>query len=605
MCEADSTCGGFVVNDCGGRIICWNKQNVPAPTFSSTACRCFGQVRTPPAPKPVSILEQAHRYMDHILGMQADDGWIGPAQSGGGDYWGRSNIMFAMLQYAEAEPAVYDNVTAVMLNYMLSMKDRLPSKPLTSWAAERWMDMAYSVEWMLEQPPSVLKGHEEDLWKVAELLKSQGVDWEQWFETFTGNAGGHNVNNAQGLKSSAVWYLLSGNETLPTLSKRRMENLDEHYGLPTGMYNGDEILPVPATRSPSRGIELCGVVEAMFSYNVMFSVHGDVAFADRAEQITFNALPATWASPRGGDMWAHQYLQAVNEINAIRADPHVWTHDGDMSETYGLEPNYGCCTANFNQGWPKLANMLVYETHDGGAAVAIYAPASAVLSDGSVVDMEGSYPFEDQMTVTVQAKNAMPLYLRIPAWANKATVNSVPAANGTMLKVDCPEGVSTWTVDFNPEIRLRGWNHIDAKGADAAGTAYSVHRGSLMYSLPISGNYTVVGQHFGAEANDYEVIPTSEWAVALDLKASALKYVQSGYVAGSAPFNHTGWPSHIEATVRALPSWGTELNSAATPPASPACQSTGSCGAPHTVKLVPHGGTDLRMGELPLAFPVD
>ena len=48
-------------------------------------------------------------------------------------------------------------------------------------------------------------------------------------------------------------------------------------------------------------------------------------------------------------MWAHQYLQAVNEINAIKADPHVWGHDGDMAETYGLEPNYGCCTANFNQ----------------------------------------------------------------------------------------------------------------------------------------------------------------------------------------------------------------------------------------------------------------
>lgn len=75
---------------------------------------------------------------------------------------------------------------------------------------------------------------------------------------------------------------------------------------------------------PSRGIELCGVVETMFSYNVMFSVHGDPSFAERAERIAYNALPATWASPRGGDMWAHQYLQAVNEINAIDANPHIW-----------------------------------------------------------------------------------------------------------------------------------------------------------------------------------------------------------------------------------------------------------------------------------------
>ena len=93
----------------------------------------------------------------------------------------------------------------------------------------------------------------------------------------------------------------------------------------------------------------------MFSYTTMFGVHGSVPFADRAERIAHNAMPATWASPKGGDMWAHQYLQAVNEINAIKASPHVWQHDNAFSETYGLEPNYGCCTANFNQGWPKFA----------------------------------------------------------------------------------------------------------------------------------------------------------------------------------------------------------------------------------------------------------
>lgn len=78
-----------------------------------------------------------------------------------------------------------------------------------------------------------------------------------------------------------------------------MSNVDRLYGLPTGMFNGDEIMPSPATRNPSRGIELCGVVEAMFSYTTMFSIHGDLKFADRAEKIAYNALPATWASPTG------------------------------------------------------------------------------------------------------------------------------------------------------------------------------------------------------------------------------------------------------------------------------------------------------------------
>ncbi len=81
------------------------------------------------------------------------------------------------------------------------------------------------------------------------------------------------------------------------------------------------------------------------SQTTLGAVHGDVEFFDRAEKIAFNALPAAWASPRGGDMWAHPYLQAVNLVQATKQDPHTWTHDGDMSETFGLEPNFGCCTA--------------------------------------------------------------------------------------------------------------------------------------------------------------------------------------------------------------------------------------------------------------------
>lgn len=374
--------------------------------------------------------------------------------------------------------------------------------------------------------------------------------------------------------------------------------MDERYGLPTGMYNGDEILPNPPTRSPSRGIEDCGIVEAMFSYNTMFSIHGETSFAERAERIAYNALPATWASPTGGDMWAHQYLEAVNEINAIKANPHVWTHDGDMSETYGLEPNYGCCTANFNQGWPKFANMIVYKmVQQPGIAVALWAPASATLADGTVVDIDTTYPFGDTAVVTVTAKQPTPVYLRIPAWATKATVNGKPAKNGTMWEGQAGAGATKFSVAFNPEVRLEEWD----------GGAVSVHRGALMYSLPISANYTVYAHHFGTDtqSNDYYLTPTSPWAFALDVDPRALTksltFASSGYKEGTAPFNHSNWPTQITASLRPLPSWGTELNSAALPPTSPACAKSGTCGAPEKHVLAPHGGTELRMGELPLA----
>ena len=57
-------------------------------------------------------------------------------------------------------------------------------------------------------------------------------------------------------------------------------------------------------------------------------VHCAVHYAaERAEMIAFNALPAT-ITP---DMWAHQYLQQSNEMNAVHSDDHVWLTDGPDS----------------------------------------------------------------------------------------------------------------------------------------------------------------------------------------------------------------------------------------------------------------------------------
>jgi len=51
-------------------------------------------------------------------------------------------------------------------------------------------------------------------------------------------------------------------------------------------------------------------------------------------------------------MWAHQYLQQSNNVFDDHCNPHVWWNDGPDSNIYGLEPNYGCCTANYHQGYP-------------------------------------------------------------------------------------------------------------------------------------------------------------------------------------------------------------------------------------------------------------
>ena len=49
------------------------------------------------------------------------------------------------------------------------------------------------------------------------------------------------------------------------------------------------------------------------------------------------------------------------------------------------------------------------------------------------------------------------MHLRIPGWATKATVNGAPARNGTMWKGSA-SGEATFTLAFNPSVRLEAWD---------------------------------------------------------------------------------------------------------------------------------------------------
>lgn len=568
---------------------------------------------------PVKPLEQARAYIAEILKRRGPSGWLGPDDIKDGNmYWAPSVTMLALVQYAELEPTAFAEVSEALLKHLLEMKRRLSTVALSDVAQNRWVDVCYTVTWMLSHP-GASAGHEQDLRDLVVMLRKQGIDWDEVFaHPVTKLASSHNVNTAEGLKSAAVEYLASDGSNASgflQLSRQRLENLDQYYGLPTGAFIGDEYLPPQPLHYPSRGSELCQVVEAMFSYSVMFSAHGDVAFADRVERLAYNALPSTWASPRGGDMWAHQYLQSVNQIKAIKAIPHVWPADGEFAETYGISPNYGCCTANFNQGWPKLANAIIHTVeHPGqeGIAVVIWAPASAKTHYGDV-DVETSYPFGDEAVVTVHAERSTRLYLRIPGWATDAEVPALGGRvpNGTLVTVPVPAGNSKFEVFFKPQLRIEAGG-----GNDLQQISFSVHRGALMYSLPLGLNFTAVGTYIPDEAawsipghTDYRILPTTPWAYALDADpqepGATLTFESTGYQYPRAPFNHTRWPCVVHAVMRPLTSsaWGEYMNGAAPVPASPAC--TGAresiCGQPEHMLLVPHGATVLRIGAMPLS----
>jgi DUF1680 family protein len=370
-----------------------------------------------------------------------------------------------------------------------------------------------------------------------------------------------------------------------------IEQLNRYHGLPNGMFSCDEHL---AGRDPSQGSELCTVVEYMFSLERSIAITGSVALADRLELLAYNALPGTLSD----DMWAHQYNQEPNQVEcSLHHKP--WVTDGPESNLFGLEPNFGCCTANYHQGWPKFTNSLWMacgsqeHDHEDGLVAVAYGPSEVRTQIRGIpvnVIEETDYPFRGKvrLTVTLGSPLAFPLQLRIPEWAKSATVRvnneqSIHVDAGTFKRLNrIWKSGDRVEVDFPMRLRTSQWFN----------NSIAIERGSLLFSYGIGEDWMKLRDH-GLGSADWQVFPTTPWNYALKINASAPEdgiEVNETEV-GQAPFSRVHAPVHLQAKGRKIPLWRAEDGAANPLPQSP----VSSQEKEETVTLIPYAAAKLRV----------
>ena len=312
------------------------------------------------------LIAKAKPWIEWTLTHQRADGAIGPPKNT--DWWPNMIMLKVLTQYQEAtgDP----RVIPFMTRYFAHHAAQLEASPVKEWAAYRWHDELLSVLWLYNRTGDAkLLGFARDLAK-------QGFDWSQQLADFRyttkvtkadAQLNTHVVNNAMSLKVSGLWWLVTGAPADRQAADRHLATMDRYHLLPNGVHSGDEHL---AGSNPSQGTELCAVVEGMFSVEHLIAILGDPALSDRLEKMAYNALPGAF----DGDMWAHQYDQQPNQV-LCSLRPRNWTTNGPEANVFGLEPHFGCCTANFHQGWPKLVSSLWMGTPDGGLVAAAYGPS--------------------------------------------------------------------------------------------------------------------------------------------------------------------------------------------------------------------------------------
>ena len=535
------------------------------------------------------MIARAKRYVDAILAGQKDDGWIcpnGETPREKYDTWAIELLSKVLFEWYDCsgDERIPGAVKKMLFNWYEGLKSG--RFVLFAWAKSRWFETFIALGRLAD-----IFGREEWLLDLARILKEQGTDWaaesekwDVWYNEWTYET--HIVNIGMAMKAEAVSCGLLGDGYRDDAG-RMYRILRKYHGAAAEAFNGDECL---AGRSPIRGFELCSVAELMYSYEWLFAVTGRPEWAERLERVAFNALPATISD----DMWTHQYDQQSNQTACVpnRGRPLFGTNGRDAT-LFGLEPNYGCCTANFGQAWPFFALGSVMRS-PRGLRVAVPVPVKVSADFGGVpvtLEIRTEYPFRNSFEYVVNcgAECGFGLEITLPSFAKNAMIDGVPAAPGVRSFSSFAAGETVIRVSFDTEPVFEP----TTKGLR------KVRAGSLYFSLPVKVRSKMIEyERRGVERKfpycDWELFPDSAWNYGFFGRDQKLERTERG--AGDVPFSSTEPPVTVRAKVARI-DWGLEPGYRYVCAAYP--RGKKAEGDPEYVDLVPYGCAKLRMTEMP------
>ena len=551
------------------------------------------------------MLDEAKVWIEGTLRSQRQDGDFGPIQIRGGrrDLWAQMLMLQVLQSYFEhtGDPRVVPFMTSYF-RWQSNVPDDRFLKDY--WENSRGGDNLASVYWLYNITGDAF------LLELATKIDRNTANWRQadnlpnW----------HVVNIAECYREPAVYSLQSGKQSDVEAAGRNFRMVRDRYGqVPGGMFGADENAR-PGHTDPHQAAETCSFVEQVWSNLVMSEITGDLSWAANTEDVAFNSMPAAFTP----DYRALRYLTAPNQVvsDSRNHAPGV-ANEGPF---FLMNPfSSRCCQHNHSSAWVNYAEHAWMATGDDGLAAVLYAQgelkAKAGAGGGAVTLVTNTkYPFEERVQITIKESppGGFPLYLRVPAWAEGATVG----LNGRPVTVAAKAGayvrlMQDWkagdTVSLLLPMRLsvRTW----AQNKDSVSVGY----GPLTFALKIEEKYRAVSSEKTAIADSgwrpeadprkwpsFEILPASPWNYALVIDgtdvARSFEVVRKPWPSNDQPFVNAAAPIELRAKGRRLPGW--TLDEHGLTGALP--QSPVKTDEPLVdLTLVPMGGARLRISAFP------
>jgi len=174
-----------------------------------------------------------------------------------------------------------------------------------------------------------------------------------------------------------------------------------------------EVFNAPGFFSPHGLVETCSTFAWIQLNRELLIITGEAKYADAIERSAYNDLLGAQA-PDGSNWCYYSYP------NGRRVFTTYWR----------------CCKSSGPWALEELPAIVCGATQDGGIAVNLYGPGHATLSSPNAglvrLEQKTRYPLDGAIEITVNPERAarFALHLRIPAWAEGATlrINGAPCS---------------------------------------------------------------------------------------------------------------------------------------------------------------------------------
>jgi DUF1680 family protein len=249
----------------------------------------------------------------------------------------------------------------------------------------------------------------------------------------------------------------------------------------------------------------------------MLLATGEASYADALERMLYNGFLA------GVSLKGTEYFY-VNPLQ-LRGAAHP---DNGRSPAHGRRGWFdcACCPPNIMR---TLASLDGYLASSSDGAVQIHQYAAGTLTAGdATLTVDTAYPWDGAVRITVEGSVAVEL--RIPAWAEGATVNGKPVEAGTYARVEAEE------IDLQLPMAARVIA-ADPR-VDAVRGCVALERGPLVYAVEQTDQE--------AKVDDLHLLP--EASVAASHDDALLDGVTVLKTRGRTGTGHqAGWPFTSEA----------------------------------------------------------